>query len=638
MKTRTNKEWTEQYESYLNRRFPGRSTAKHYINDLSIFLKHYTGQLIEVTTQDIDRFVDQQRADGLSPATVKRRAAALKTFFDFVSEEMQDPERHNPVSMRRHAGRQPKKLPRDLSDQELQHLLAVVEDQRDMAMIALMLYAGLRVGEVVTLRPISITVPQDPQAPIRLRVFGKGGKERIAYLHREGYRLVAQYLESQTEADAESPLFRNRFGRPISVSGVQARMTHYAELSGVAVTCHRLRHTYGRWMAESEMPVLSLSRLMGHASIQTTQSYIDGADPQVRRSYQAAMEQSREEQRPSTDGTLPLVTTQEKGPAKVTRQEPPVFEGRDWMPDWPDWLREDCLAWVKQQWYQWKPSQRQNHARVRLYELRKFGCWQLTQRDWHGWEELTAADVSVFVAAQLRSGLSPGTVNRILNTLYALLYYLRKQGRLTHVPPRPQITLPASLPQHLAPAEVLALEAYVTAQEQELQEIEPLDIALYYLLGHGGVRICEALDLQVQDLDLSNQRIRIRNGKWGRDRVVFLTKHAAQAISGYLQTVPHAAQDLVLSKNGRPLRYHEAWSRIHRLGKAVGVSQLSPLRLRHTYATLLLNNGVTLESLRRLMGHENLSTTLIYAQVADKTIEQQYRAAMDRVTNPVNSM
>ena len=308
------------------------------------------------------------------------------------------------------------------------------------------------------------------------------------------------------------------------------------------------------------------------------------------------------------------------------------------MPDWPDWLRTGCLDWVKHQWYQWKPSQRNNHARVRLYELRRFWGWQLTQRQWCNWDELTPGDVSAFVDAQLDGRLTAGTVNRILNTMYAMLHYLHKQQRLTCIPSRPKITLPASLPKHLTPAQVLALETYVTHQEQECQQADYLDLALYYLLGHGGLRICEALDLQVQDLDLANRRIRIRNAKWGRDRIVFVTKHAAQAISTYLQTVPHTAQDLVLSKGDLPLHYQEAYRRIRRLGDAAGVSQLTPLRLRHTYATLLLNNGVSLESLRRLMGHENLSTTLIYAQMADKTIEDQYQAAMQRVTDPVNSM
>jgi site-specific recombinase XerD len=641
MKTQSNTEWTEQYESYLKRRFPDRSTAKHYVSDLRIFMKHYTGPLTEVTTQDVDRFVDQQRAAGLSPATVKRRAAALKTFYDFVAEELHDPGRDNPVSMRRHAGRQPQKLPRDLKDEEVQCVLAVIESERDMAMVSLMLYAGLRVGEVVCLRTVDITVPEDAQAPVRLRVLGKGRKERVTYLHRAGYAPVAQYLVTQSGTDAASPLFRNRFGDPIGVGGVQARMTHYAALSGVEVTCHRLRHTYGRWMVEGEMPVLTLSRLMGHASIQTTQGYIDGADPQVRRSYEAAMERSREQPRPAAVKISRPLVTPEKDTATVVRELPPTFTGEDWMPDWPAWLRAGCVAWVQQQWYQWKPSQRHNHARVRLYELRQFWNWQLTQREWRDWEELSTADISAFVDAQLSGKLTAGTVNRILNTLYALLRYLHRQQRLTHIPHRPKIALPDSLPKHLMPAEVLALETFVSQQQQQQQapaHVVHLDIALYYLLAHAGLRICEALDLQVQDLDLANQRIRINCGKWGHDRVVFLTTDAAQALSAYLQTVPHAAHDLVLSKQGRPLRYHEAYYSLRHLGEAAGVSQLGPLRLRHTYATLLLNNGVPLESLRRLMGHKNLSTTLIYARMADETMEQQYQVAMEIVTNSVNSM
>ena len=61
----------------------------------------------------------------------------------------------------------------------------------------------------------------------------------------------------------------------------------------------------------------------------------------------------------------------------------------------------------------------------------------------------------------------------------------------------------------------------------------------------------------------------------------------------------------------------------------MGIQNLSPHRLRHTYATVLLNNGMGIEGLRRLMGHENLNTTLIYARLADATLERQYRAAME---------
>jgi len=164
METLTNSEWIRQFEADLKRRFPDRSTAKHYVSDLRIFTQYHPGPLTEVTTQDIDAFVDDQRARGLAPATVKRRAATLKTFFDFLAQELGESGRPNPVCMRRHAGRQPRHLPRDLSDAEVEHLLEAVgkKSRRDLAMIALMLYAGLRVSEVQGLRGADITVPEDP--------------------------------------------------------------------------------------------------------------------------------------------------------------------------------------------------------------------------------------------------------------------------------------------------------------------------------------------------------------------------------------------------------------------------------------------------------------------------------------------
>jgi site-specific recombinase XerD len=312
-----------------------------------IFARHHAGPFEEVTAHDVDSFVDQQCAQGLAPATVKRRVASLKTFFDFVNEELTETDRLNPVTMRRHAGRQPRHLPRDLSDEEVRCLLQVVDKPRDLAMISLMLYAGLRVGEVVDLCAMDISVPAEPQAPIRVRVMGKGRKERVAYLYREGYQPVQQYIETQPVQDRQERIFRNRLGDPITVAGVQERIRRYAERSGVAVTCHRLRHTYGRWMAENEMPVLALSRLLGHASIETTQVYIDGADPQIRRSYEAAMDQSRLG-RTQPETALPSAAPIERtGPATVVREASPAFDRDDWMPAWPDWLRESCLDWVR---------------------------------------------------------------------------------------------------------------------------------------------------------------------------------------------------------------------------------------------------------------------------------------------------
>ena len=635
MDTWTNADWIAVFAAYLTRRFPGRSTAKHYLSDMQLFIHQHPQPVLTITRREIDAFIDAQHARRLAPSTVKRRAAALKTFFDFQSEELQQPQRPNPVQMRRHAGRQPHLLPRDLADWEVTTFLFHVDDLRDRAMVYLMLYAGLRVGEVAALTSAHITLPPEQAAPIRLRVLGKGRKERIAYLCPPGYQPVADYLQAHPPVTPQEPLFRTRLGSGVTVAGIQERGGQYAQRCGVDVTCHRLRHTYGRWLAEGEMPVLALSRLLGHASIQTTQRYIDGADPQVRRSYEAAMERQSltlNQRNPTPDLLLAPVN----GPATVRSPAPPAVDATTWLPEAPQAIRQAVVAWLLHQAPHWKPSQRNHHAQKRLGELRVFWHWQLAKRPFTSWADLTSADRAAFMDAELGRGLQPTTVKSILDRVYTVLRYLVDQGQLLNLPPRPALSLPDPLPRHLAPQEVLAIEARLDRPADEAADSQ-LNRALYYLLSHAGLRISEVLELQMQDLDLAARRVRVRDGKGRRDRVVFLSVKAAEALGQYLPLVPHAAADLVISWQGRAVRYEEAWARVRELGRAAGVAEVSPHRLRHTYATQLLNNGMSIDALRRLMGHDNLNTTLIYARLADLTLEHQYRMAMDRVTaNPVN--
>lgn len=634
MDIQTNDTWIAAFAAYLRRRFPDRATTKHYVNDMQIFVRTQPKPLPDVTRADIDAFVDAERARGCAPATVKRRAASLTTFFAFLAEELDEPARINPVCMRRHAGRQPQLLPRDLADAEVHAFLAIIDVVRDLAMVCLMRYAGLRVGEVVTLQRADLTIPDDPADLIRLRVMGKGRKERIVYLLRTGFAPLHAYLQAEPPLTPTAPLFRSRLGRALTVAAIQARVDHYAQGCGIAVTCHRLRHTYGRWMAEGEVPVLALSRLLGHASIQTTQRYIDGADPQVQRQYAAAMAQVApgDTVAPPTPRSLP----DPPGPVTVRRAEAAPVDTDAWMPAAPAGIREPTLAWFQHQLGCWKPSQRHQHARKRLRELRAFWQWQLAQRPLTSWAALTTRDLAAFMDAELARGVAPKTVKTSLDRVYEVLRYLVGRGDVPNLPLRPPLTLPDPLPRHLAPAEVVALETRLQPDPAAPPDATTrLDQALYYLLCHAGLRISEALDLQVQDLDLATRRVRVCDGKGRRDRVVYLSVPAVQVLTDYLLTVPHAPGDLVLSVAGRPLRYAEAWARVRAIGQAAGVAGVSPHRLRHTYATQLLNHGMSLNGLRRLMGHENLETTLIYARLADTTLEQQYRVAMEQLVGRI---
>lgn len=91
----------QEFEQYLRRRFPDRRTAVDYVSDVRQFRKVNQKDWREITMHDIDEFGDQQRASNLKSATVRRRVAALKTFFDYLAEDSGDLSWPNPVRFKR---------------------------------------------------------------------------------------------------------------------------------------------------------------------------------------------------------------------------------------------------------------------------------------------------------------------------------------------------------------------------------------------------------------------------------------------------------------------------------------------------------------------------------------------------------
>ena len=142
----------EQFAQYLERRAPGRRTTLLYVSDVRQFAAVSSKPWREITMQDIDHFVDQQRQAGLSAATVKRRVAALKVFFDFLAEETDDLSWANPVRFKRHAGKQPTRLPRDSRTLRWPKSGPSSAAPATAPGSPLLWRAGLRVGELVGLR------------------------------------------------------------------------------------------------------------------------------------------------------------------------------------------------------------------------------------------------------------------------------------------------------------------------------------------------------------------------------------------------------------------------------------------------------------------------------------------------------
>jgi site-specific recombinase XerD len=629
----------EKFEHYLQRRFPERRTSKDYLSDVRQFMAHSQKPWREVSMKDIDAFVDQQRAKGLKPATVNRRVAALKTFFDFLAEEMGDLSWPNPVRYKRHAGKRARHLPRDLREEDLERVWGVITSSRDRAWFALMVRAGLRVGEVVDLKLSDVLNKAQDGQPGRLRVCGKGRKERVVWLSADAYGVLEAWLVERPETE-ETAIFLNERGQPLSANGIQWLLHGYGKQAGFDLTPHQLRHTFARQMTEAGMPVTSLGKLLGHAQITTTQIYTAGADPDLAQAYQSAMQRLQTPPPtvlpPPTDSSPvppspdPSFPPAERGVLEVPEPQEPDWDG--WAPQLPEPFRRASLAYVQRRYLTWSTRNRRTRARSILSELRLLWTWFLAHRSLSQPGELSLQDLWAYQSDQQAKGYTAGTINRRMDFLLGIARELAEQNQPVDnsVFRIRYLRRPQSLPRHLSEADSQRLEAFLIGDVQ--QPAARLRSACILLMLHSGLRSGECVAVRRQDLDLTSQRLIVRQGKGQRDRLVYLSQTTCQAIQTYLQdSHPHPSDPLWLRPNGKPVTQSWLATQVAAAGKAVGIEGLYPHRLRHTCATRLLNAGMDITRIQKLLGHEMISTTMIYARVQDATLEADYRQALRKI-------
>ena len=265
-----------QFQKWLCRKRPHTSTFLHYTSDLHFFFTWANKPPNEITVRDVDAYIEHSRAQGHRIATVNRRLASLRAFYDYLDLHHADAP-PNPVIPKRHFIHQGETLPRDVEDDVLERLFAVISAPRDRAMFLLMLRCGLRVGEVRNLSLNDLYLQPTPGSLPRLWLQGKGGKQRVMYLSRQPLVALTAWLAVRPVVP-EQAVFLNRFGRRLTVTGIQDRLAHYCGEAGVWLTCHQFRHTFGRHLAEARVPVTTLKQLLGHARLKTTEVYLHISD------------------------------------------------------------------------------------------------------------------------------------------------------------------------------------------------------------------------------------------------------------------------------------------------------------------------------------------------------------------------
>ncbi len=270
----------ERFVKWVRRRNPEARTWRDYSYDLKQFADVIGDRpASSVTFRDVDQFITLQAARGLKPATINRHLAAIVSLYTFLSGD--DSTIICPVLPHRHGLKEPQRLPRPVQEEDLQRFFAVIHDPRDRAMFVLMLRCGLRISEVADLRLTDLYLDEKHS---RLVAHGKGSKERSVYLSAQAERSLRAYLAVRSSA-ASDFVFLSYLGDGMSTTAIHKRLMVYRSQAGVYLSAHRLRHSFANDLLSADVPVTSIQKLLGHAWLETTQTYVAANDRQVRTDY-----------------------------------------------------------------------------------------------------------------------------------------------------------------------------------------------------------------------------------------------------------------------------------------------------------------------------------------------------------------
>lgn len=330
-------EVTNRYLAHLEARGYSPGTVRSYAFDLlnfSRFLLERDAALDDVVAMDLFDYLDWQARPaapssarvvrlasrrGAAPATVNRRVAAVRGMFEFavicgVRADNPVPAARRSTGMRSrsrgllgHVGtrretstgggrlvRQERRLPESVDPADVSEFIADLGTHRDRAMAMAMVLGGLRAAEVRSLRLADVDMGMR-----RLRVMGKGRRERVVPVDRAFFAELAAYLRVERPRGCGTVecfvvLRGPTTGGPMTEAGMRRIFrTHRARSGATRVRPHRLRHTFGTELAAAGIDLLVLQALMGHANPETTAGYVHLSAETLAVEYAKAREAAR---------------------------------------------------------------------------------------------------------------------------------------------------------------------------------------------------------------------------------------------------------------------------------------------------------------------------------------------------------
>jgi len=237
------------------------------------------------------------------------------------------------------------------------------------------------------------------------------------------------------------------------------------------------------------------------------------------------------------------------------------------------------------------------------------------------------------------SPLAPKTVNCHLDGIRQFYHYLKEEeGVAVNNPIRKNHIQKMSkpLPRHLKDEQVEIFFNTVNG---------PRDRAMFVLMLRCGLRVEEVANLAISAIDVNRRTVLVEDGKGAKDRIVYMSNDALQALAAYLRVRPASrTRKVFLVKKGpctgQPISIRGIQKRMEYYAKKAKI-KVSCHHLRHTMATQMLNADADLSTIQDLLGHSSVKTTQRYCRISNLKVQRDYFNAMEvimlrTVGNPDN--
>ncbi len=244
-------------------------------------------------------------------------------------------------------------------------------------------------------------------------------------------------------------------------------------------------------------------------------------------------------------------------------------------------------------------------------------------------EQVTYEKIGDYIDYLHNKRMRPASINLYLAVIRVFYSYLRYEEKIKLSNPvrnSCRLRVPKPLPRHLREEEVEHLFSVIKNKR---------DFAMFKLMLRCGLRVEEVSNLTLGAIDLKQRRIIVYHGKGSKDRVVYFSDDAHDALVAYLKIRSHFRIKKVFlvekgNFKGRPISVRGIQKRIEYYAKKTGL-KVSCHSLRHTMATQLLNAEAEVETIQDLLGHNWITTTQRYCKVSNLKIQKDYFKAMHNV-------